>query len=60
VTERPSKLTLRGNSQIPDRQALQCGAVAIRRAGDPNVGEFSYAVVVLKKFGDVPEDLTAL
>jgi hypothetical protein len=29
------------------------------RAGDPNVGEFSDAVV-LKKFGDVPEDLTAL
>ena len=30
-----------------------------KRAGDPNVGEFSDAVV-LKKFGDVPEDLSAL
>jgi hypothetical protein len=30
------------------------GAVAFKRAGDPNVGEFSDAVV-LKKFGDVPE-----
>jgi len=27
--------------------------------GDPNVGEFSDAVV-LKKFGDVPEDLSEL
>jgi hypothetical protein len=32
------------------------GAVAFKRAGDPNVGEFSDAVV----FGDVPEDLSAL
>jgi hypothetical protein len=30
------------------------GVVAFKRAGDPNVGEFSDAVV-LKKFGDVPE-----
>ena len=35
------------------------GAVAFKRAGDANVGEFSDAVV-LKKFGDVPEDLGAL
>jgi hypothetical protein len=35
------------------------GAVAFKRAGDPNVGEFSDAVV-LKKFGDVPENLSAL
>ena len=34
------------------------GAVAFKRAGDPNVGEFSGAVVL--KFGDVPEDLSAL
>jgi hypothetical protein len=32
---------------------------AFKRAGDPNVGEFSDAVV-LKRFGDVPEDLSAL
>jgi hypothetical protein len=35
------------------------GAVAFKRAGDPNVGEFSDAVV-LKKFGDVPEDSSEL
>jgi len=33
--------------------------VAFKRASDPNVGEFSDAVV-LKKFGDVPEDLSEL
>ena len=35
------------------------GAVAFKRAGDPNVGEFSDAVI-LKKFGDVPENLSEL
>src|SRR5580693_1527519 len=35
------------------------GAIAFKRAGDPNVGEFSDAVV-LKRFGNVPEDLSEL
>jgi hypothetical protein len=30
-----------------------------KRAGDPNVGEFSDAVVLMK-FGDVPNDLSEL
>ena len=41
------------------RDPAYAGAVAFKRAGDPNVGEFSDAVV-LKKFGDVPNDLSAL
>ena len=41
------------------RDPACAGAVAFKRAGDPSVGEFSDAVV-LKKFGDVPEDLSAL
>jgi hypothetical protein len=36
------------------RGPANAGVVAFKRAGDPNVGEFSDAVV-LKKFGDVPE-----
>jgi hypothetical protein len=40
-------------------RSVYAGAVAFKRAGDPNVGEFS-DWVVLKKFGDVPEDLSAL
>ena len=35
------------------------GAVAFKRAGDPNVGEFSDAIV-LKRFGDVLKDLSEL
>ena len=35
------------------RDLAYAGTVAFKRAGDPNVGEFSDAVV-LKKFGDVP------
>ena len=41
------------------RDSANAGAVAFKRAGDPNVGEFSDAVV-LKKFGDVPENLSEL
>ena len=39
------------------KRSSQCGVVAFKHAGDPNVGEFSDAVV-LKKFGDVPNDLS--
>ena len=35
------------------------GAVAFSRSGDPALGEFSDAVV-LRKFGDVPDDLSGL
>ncbi|MDR6304679.1 hypothetical protein GGQ85_002391 [Nitrobacter vulgaris] len=35
------------------------GAVAFSRSGDPGCGEFSDAVL-LKAFGDVPSDLSAL
>jgi hypothetical protein len=35
------------------------GAVAFSRAGDPATGNFSGATV-LRKFGDVPDDLSAL
>jgi hypothetical protein len=33
------------------------GAVAFKRNGDPNVGEFSDAIII-RKFGIVPDDLT--
>ena len=41
------------------RDPANAGAVAFKRTGDPNVGEFS-AAIVLKKFGDVPDDLSEL
>ena len=51
--------TAPGEAQECQSEGAATGAVAFKRAGDPNVGEFSDAVV-LKKFGDVPEDLSAL
>ena len=44
-----------GMSQDP----ANVGAIAFKRTGDPNVGEFSDAVI-LKKYGEVPEDLSEL
>jgi len=41
------------------RDPANAGAVAFKRAGDPNVGELSDAVV-LKKFDDVPNELSEL
>jgi hypothetical protein len=41
------------------RDPVNVGAVAFKRTGDPNVGVFSDAVV-LKRFGDVPDDLSEL
>lgn len=35
------------------------GAVAFSRSGDPAMGEFSDAIV-LRKFGNVPDDLSGL
>ena len=37
------------------RHAAIAGAVAFSRSGHPNLGEFEDAVI-LKTFGDVPED----
>lgn len=45
-------------------QTMSCnqshaGAVAFSRSGDPNLGEFDDAVI-LKAFGEVPDDLQLL
>jgi hypothetical protein len=37
------------------RREINTGAVAFSRSGSPDLGEFDEAVV-LKSFGDVPED----
>jgi hypothetical protein len=41
------------------RKAGCAGAVAFSRSGDPASGEFGDAQLI-RKFGDVPEDLSAL
>ena len=50
--ECPSEGTAIRRAEGMSRDPANAGAVAFKRAGDPNVGEFSDAVV-LKKFGDV-------
>jgi hypothetical protein len=41
------------------RKEGHVGAVAFSRTGDPATGDFSDAKVI-RKFGDVPDDLSAL
>jgi hypothetical protein len=41
------------------RKPGNAGVVAFSRTGDPSTGDFSDAQVI-RKFGDVPEDLSAL
>jgi hypothetical protein len=51
------------NAAVMRAEALSCkaghvGAVAFSRTGDPAAGDFSDARVI-RKFGDVPDDLSA-
>ena len=46
-------------AEVLSRAPGSVGAVAFSRTGDPMVGEFSDAAL-LKKFGDVPDDLSGL
>jgi hypothetical protein len=41
------------------RKESHVGAVAFSRTGDPATGDFSDATV-LRKFGDVPDDLSGM
>ena len=46
-------------AEILSRAGAHSGAVAFSRSGDPMTGEFGDAKL-LKKFGDVPDDLSTL
>lgn len=46
-------------AEVLSRQPGVIGAIAFSRNGDPNLGEFSDAIV-LRKFGEVPDDLSPL
>ena len=55
---------LSANAAVMRAEALSrkpghAGAVAFSRTGDPSSGDFSDATLI-RKFGDVPEDLSAL
>lgn len=45
-------------AQAMSANESNAGAVAFSRSGDPNLGEFDDAVI-LKTFGEVPDDFTA-
>jgi hypothetical protein len=46
-------------AEVLSRIAGTIGAVAFSRTGDPSIGEFNDAVI-LRKFGEVPDDLSGL
>jgi hypothetical protein len=46
-------------AEAPSRKPGHVGAVAFSRTGDPATGDFGNAQVI-KKFGEVPDDLSAL
>jgi hypothetical protein len=53
----PSAVMMR--AEALSRKEGYVGAIAFSRTGDPAIGDFSNAKV-LKKFGDVPDDLSTL
>ena len=57
--ECPSETVAVSTARGLARQSGHVGAVAFKRTGDPDVGEFSDALVSTK-FGDVPDDLSGL
>ena len=46
-------------AEVMSRDPANVGAVSFKRSGDPKIGEFSDAIVLMK-FGDVPNDLSGL
>jgi hypothetical protein len=53
----PTAVVMR--AEALSRKEGHVGAVAFSRTGDPATGDFSDAKVI-RKFGDVPDDLSAL
>jgi hypothetical protein len=53
----PNAAVMRGEAL--SRKPGHVGALAFSRSGDPATGDFGDATVI-RKFGDVPEDLSAL
>jgi hypothetical protein len=55
----PSEGAAIRRAEVLSRDAANAGALAFKRSGDPNLGNFSDAVVLIR-FGDVPENLDEL
>jgi hypothetical protein len=57
--EMPSESAAIRRAEVMARDSANAGALAFKRSGDPGMGSFSDAVV-LKSFGEVPENLDEL
>jgi hypothetical protein len=59
VREMPSKPAAIRRAESMSRDPANAGALAFKRSGDPNMGNFGEATI-LKTFGEVPENLDEL
>ena len=57
--EMPTEPAAIRRAEVMSRDPANAGALAFKRSGDPDVGNFGDATV-LKTFGDVPENLDEL
>jgi hypothetical protein len=57
--EMPSERAAIRRAETMSRDAANAGALAFKRSGDPNLGNFSDATI-LKAFGEVPANLDEL
>lgn len=57
--EMPSEPAAIRRAEAMSRNSANVGALAFRRSGDPNLGNFNDAAI-LKAFGEVPENLDEL
>ena len=57
--EMPNEMAAIRRAEAMSREPANAGALAFKRTGDPNVGDFGDATV-LKTFGDVPSNLDEL
>ena len=57
--EMPNEVAAIRRAESMSRDAANAGALAFKRSGDPNMGNFGDATV-LRKFGLVPENLDEL
>ena len=57
--EMPSEHAAIRRAEAMAREPANAGALAFKRKGDPNMGDFSDAVIV-KSFGTVPDNLDEL
>ena len=55
----PNEAAAIRRAEAMSRDAANAGALAFKRSGDPNMGNFTEATI-LKSFGEVPKNLDEL